>query len=369
MGDARRSRGTGRRRGWLAVATVLVALAAAFAPIPSRTVERFYSNGAYLILQNHLTAASNRVPFAMFDALIATVSVGWTAAAIAAFAGAGGWLRGMARMLARTIVLAAILYVAFLLLWGLNYRRVPLERRLRFDVSATVSMPALRALGAVAADRVNVLYGPAHALPAGVSTRTTATPALAAAFDRVQRELGASRPAVAGRPKHTWLDVYFRRAGVDGMTDPYFLEALIAGDLLPVERPFVIAHEWSHLAGYTDEGEANFVGWLACLRGDERDQYSGWLSLYDQLLLEAGPRDRALLMARLRPGPHADRLAIRDRSRRRLSPRVSAVGWAVYDRYLKANRIEAGTASYQGIVRLALGTRFGPDWTPLRQSP
>jgi hypothetical protein len=373
MGSEGRRAEARSRSGWLQLAVVLTALAAAFAPIPPHPVERFYSNSVYLVVQNQLTAASNYLPFAIFDGLIAVVLVGWTAAMIGCLAGSGGWLRRIGRIVVRTIVLASALYILFLLLWGLNYRRVPLERKLQFD-KAAVSMPALRALGGMAADRVNALYRPAHALLDVESGRSpTASPIiqspLAAAFDRVQRELGASRPARAGRPKRTWLDVYFRRAGVDGMTDPYFLEVLVTADLLPVERPFVVAHEWSHLAGYTDEGEANFVGWLTCLGGDERDQYSGWLSLYEHLLREAGARDQALLMARLRSGPHADRRAIGDRIRRRLSPRVSAVGWAVYDRYLKANRIEAGAASYEGIVRLALGTRFGPDWTPLRQSP
>jgi hypothetical protein len=43
------------------------------------------------------------------------------------------------------------------------------------------------------------------------------------------------------------------------MTDPFFLETLVASDVLPFERPFLVAHEWSHLAGIADEGEANFV--------------------------------------------------------------------------------------------------------------
>ena len=67
------------------------------------------------------------------------------------------------------------------------------------------------------------------------------------------------------------------------MTDPFFLETLIAGGVLPFERPFVVAHEWSHLAGIADEGEANFTAWLACLRGSPPDAYSGWLFLYGEL--------------------------------------------------------------------------------------
>ena len=41
------------------------------------------------------------------------------------------------------------------------------------------------------------------------------------------------------------------------------------------------------------------------------------------------------------------------------SPQVSAAGWRVYDQYLKANRVEAGAASYAQVVRLVLGTALG----------
>ena len=49
--------------------------------------------------------------------------------------------------------------------------------------------------------------------------------------------------------------------------------------------------------------------------------------------------------------------AMRERYAREMSPRVSRAGWLVYDSYLKANRVEAGTASYDEVVRLVLGTR------------
>ena len=68
------------------------------------------------------------------------------------------------------------------------------------------------------------------------------------------------------------------------MTDPYFLETLVQTALLPVERPMVIAHEWAHLAGYADEGEASFIGWLACVRASPPARYSAWLFLYGQTL-------------------------------------------------------------------------------------
>src|SRR4029079_2362846 len=96
-------------------------------------------------------------------------------------------------------------------------------------------------------------------------------------------DLGASPRVVPGRPKTSVFDLYFRRAVVDGMTDPFFLETLVASDLNPFERPFVVAHEWAHLAGYAAEGEANLSGGLACMRGNAADRYSAWLFLYQEV--------------------------------------------------------------------------------------
>jgi len=69
-------------------------------------------------------------------------------------------------------------------------------------------------------------------------------------------------------------------------------------------------------------------------------------------------RERAMLAATLGPGPRADLQAIRDRFAREVNPRVSTAGWRVYDSYLKANRVEAGAASYAEVVRLVLGVRL-----------
>jgi hypothetical protein len=148
------------------------------------------------------------------------------------------------------------------------------------------------------------------------------------------------------------------------MTDPIFLETLVAGDLLPFERPFVVAHEWSHLAGINDEGEANFAGWLVCLRGTPTQQYSGWLFLVNELARAVRDADRAAMGAALGPGPRADLRAISDRLAAHINPRVSAAGWRAYNEYLKANRVERGTASYAEVVKLVLGVRFTGEWVP-----
>jgi hypothetical protein len=345
-----------RTRVWRLV-VVLVAGAAAIVPTPAAVVERSYSAGVYPFEQHVLTGFSNWLPFALFDILIATLAYGWIMALVRDVRRARGARRLAAgpivvSTVVRTLVLAAVVYLVFLIVWGLNYRRVPLARKLQFE-AGDVSADGARALAAATVERVNALYARAHT--GGGEDLTE----LADAFARAQRDLGGVHLALPGRPKFTLLDLYFRRAAVDGMTDPFFLETLVSTNLLPFERPFVIAHEWSHLAGFADEGEANFSGWLTCIRGDRAAQYSGWLFLFDELANSLSRADRAEVVARLDAGPRADLRAIAARLARDVKPQVSAAGWRVYDQYLKANRVEAGAASYAQVVRLVLGTGIG----------
>jgi len=348
---------------WTRGALVSAAVVAALVPMPPRLVERFYSNGGYPALQRPITALSNLTSFALIDVfLIAAFGVWLTLCArdIVHWRTLGS-LRVLARVLARTSVCAAGLYIAFLVLWGLNYRRVPLVEKLPFDAWA-VTPGRARTLALTAIERLNALHLPAHA--AGWPAAGGAVDSmLAAALARADRELGGRGDVIVARPKHTVFDWYLRRTAVDGMTDPYFLETLVSTELLPFERPFVVAHEWSHLAGLADEGDANFLGWLACVQAPPPYEYSGWLFLYAELASTFRGPARADLVARLEPGPRADLAAIRARLARQVSPRLSAAGWRVYDQYLKANRVESGAESYGHVVQLVLGVRFGPGYT------
>src|SRR5262249_43287650 len=159
-------------------------------------------------------------------------------------------------------------------------------------------------------DELNRLYAQAHA--DGWPEPHVIDQSVVNALTRVADETGG-RFGVPARPKRSVLNWYFRRAAVDGMTDPYCLETLVSSDVLPFERPFVVAHEWSHLAGVGDEGEANFLGWLACVRGGPPQQYSGWLFLYSQLAAELRGPARTEVLRQLGPGPRADLIAIHDR--------------------------------------------------------
>ena len=302
---------------------IVCALAAALAPTSPAAVERWYTNALFPRLQPLLTSVSNQSGIAFLDVMILAIVLGLAVMAVRRVA-----LRERSspptrvivlRSVTRLLAVAAGLYLVFLIGWGLNYRRVPLLQRVRFD-PARVSIDGARALAERSTAQLNALYEEAHANVPPVAYAPDAR--LAAAFYAASSQFGVSFRPVLPRPKRSLLDAYFRRAGVAGMTDPFFLEALIASDLLPVERPFVVAHEWSHVAGVADEGEANFAGWVTCLRGTPAHQYSGWLFAYSELVGALDGRDRREVSAKLAPGPRADLLAIRERLRQHVDPRL-----------------------------------------------
>ncbi len=354
---------TGRLRPQrVKTALVVVAGLAAVIPMPAGWVERAYSESAYRVLQHPLTTASNAVPFALFDALVAGVTTAWIVALVRDVRGAGVWV-GIRATLLRTLWWAAVAYLVFLAFWGLNYRRLPLQARLPFD-RTRITREHARRVALVAVDRLNALAADAHRI--GWLPVAEIDPALRDGLSRALGSLALDTPTVA-RPKHTLFDLYFRRAGVEGMTNPFLLETLVVSDLLPFERPFVIAHEWSHLAGLADESAASFAGWLACVRGSVPNQYSGWLFLYEEFAAALPRDDRTAVFAALGGTPRADLAASRARVAANVQPNVSAAAWRAYDSYLKSNRVAAGTRSYDEVVQLVLGTEFDEQWRPSRR--
>jgi hypothetical protein len=339
----------------------------AWIPLQANVVEAWFATGIYPPLQRFVTSLSNAMPVALLDVLsiIAVAGVLWMLGRAVLAAKRTRRVRPLGDALRAIATGIAAVYLAFLFLWGLNYRRLPLTERLQLT-SAAVDPGAVEKLGVEAVGQLNALHQTAHR--EGWDTSPLDDEALQRGFVAAQEALSDGQPAVPGRLKRTMFGPYFRWTGVDGMINPFGLEVLGNPDLLPFERPFVAAHEWSHLAGYADESEANFVGFLTCMKGGVAAQYSGWLFLYWQVSSEVDAEARNRLSKSLAAGPRGDLQAIVARLRRGELPWLRTAGWQVYDEYLKANRVEEGIRSYGAVLTLIVRTRFEPGWTPVRRA-
>jgi hypothetical protein len=347
---------------------IALAIGAAAVPVRPDQIERWYSSGVYPVIQHALTPLSNAVPVAFFEWLLLALSIAVVTLVVRGVRASRREhrLTPILMALLRTASVGAVVYLAFLALWGLNYRRVSMGQRLS-TTESRISTEEVMRLGARAVQELNTLYPSAHQ-PNAYGDEWQ-DPSLTAAFATAQAILSDGPMAIPGRLKRTALGAWFRWTSVDGMVDPFALEVLVNPDLLPFERPFVAAHEWGHLAGYANESEASFVGWLTCIRASPAAQYSGWLFLYWQISGEVSSDDRAQLWQMVASGPRGDVAAISDRLRRGQLPLLRSASWRVYDQYLKANRVESGVRSYGEVVTLILRARFAPGWIPLRRLP
>ena len=355
-----------RARAVAGALVVLTAVAAVFAPADPSLIERVFSRGVYPVLQPALTSLSSLAPFALLDAwILAGLALVIRACWRIARPARGSRLAALARAIGRGAVMLAALYLVFLACWGLNYRRLPLTAQVQFS-TASVTPEAADALAVRAIATLNAQHGGAHAEIASSPSMSALRAQLVPAFTGAQRALGQTSIATPGRPKTSLLSPYFRWASIDGMINPLGLEVVVNPDVLPVERPFVVAHEWGHLAGWAHESEAGYLAWLTCQGGSRAAQYSGWLSIYWHLR-RALPRERLQALERdLAAGPRADLRAIAARLARG-QPAIQRASWKTYDQYLKANRVPSGVASYDEVLQLVLGVALDADGRPRRR--
>ncbi len=290
---------------------------------------------------------------AALDLLVSMVALTTGVMARAVWKGRLSW--GQAAV--RSVVGMAIGWLLFQSLWGWHYQSMVLEARLgtaaaeerRVRVEATDPRPRLVVAHAVA--RLNGLHASAHRQP--WPPPDAAPPALAAAVSAAAAELGVAWQPRFPAPRATWFDRYFTWAGIAGLINPFGLEVVLHRRLLDVERPFVLAHEWAHLAGFADEADASFVGWMAGVRLGGQQEYAAWLGVLPHLVGAVPGTERQALLAGLEDGPRHDLRAIAARARERW-PAVQDVAWRLYDGFLHANRVPDGVARYDAVTRLVL---------------
>lgn len=333
---------------------IVLAAAAAFVPLPPAFIEQLYANGVFATLNRLCVPLANAVPFALGDLegalAIVVLAASWIA--VLRRAPRGRRRRRALALLAHTAGAAAFALVLFEVLWGWNYGRVTVSGRVAYDersvTDARVAAFSERIVGILNAD-----VAAAHA-------ETLDRAKLDAAFAPVVARLGDHWTVAVSVPKTTVLQPYYDAAGIGGQYSPFAFETLLNASFLPFEVPRALAHEWAHVAGFTNEGDANYIGTLACLRSpDPLIRYSGAFWTYGEL-----PESERRRL-RLDPRVAADFNASRERFLRGYKPRLFAMQWSFYDRFLRANHVAGGVASYGYFLKLLVGTPLDTAGLPV----
>ncbi len=184
--------------------------------------------------------------------------------------------------------------------------------------------------------------------------------ALALEAKSAMEGLAEKYPSLKGyypNPKALVVSRPFTKMEVTGIYSPFTIEANYNRELPGYDLPYTACHELSHLRGFMDEGEANFIGWLACLNSDNQSfRRSAYMLAWiygGNALNKEDPKLRESLRNMFPEEAKAEFKAANEFWAAYESP-ASQVQNKINDAYLKSNGLKEGIKSYDGVLALML---------------
>ncbi|HBB71518.1 MAG TPA: DUF3810 domain-containing protein [Ruminococcus sp.] len=175
------------------------------------------------------------------------------------------------------------------------------------------------------------------------------------------------------RPKPIMFSYFMSQSNLQGMYLPFAMEASYNDDMVKENLPETICHEYSHLKGFMQEDEANFISFVATMESDEPQmKYGGCLcaleyvhnQVYSNHVESAYP-----LTALISPQVTNDWFRFmpdnyweENEDKELISTdTVSSVSSAASDKSMKLNGVEDGIKSYSRMVNLLLDYYYPPE--------
>ena len=262
--------------------------------------------------------------------------------------------RAAASWLSCILLAAGILAFLYTICCGINYHRRSFSEE-EGIVTYRYTAQELKDVCLWLTEEVNALSSEVDRGSSGVMTLEAPEEEGAVA---AMRGLAEEFPALEGyypQPKKLLVSEILSYQGLTGIYSPFTVEANYNGDMTAYNIPFTACHELSHLRGFMQEEEANFIAFLACIGSERTDfQYSGYLSgwVYCMNALyradhESWREVRPLLTEEAGPDLEADSTFWDE-----YEGRISETADRINDTYLKVNGQADGVRSYSRMVDL-----------------
>ena len=332
------------------ILTSLFLLAAAvILSVAARKIEGFaewYSTVIYPHLVDSIGWFSGLFPFSLAEVLCVLLGAFIVRDLIIS------WHR-LRRFLLHLLIIVSALYFIYVANCGINYYRDPFVDPSTYE-NAQFEQELLEEYCGYIIDRLEELGEEAPEYP---SRAAELADRAAAAMNKIGEEYGGLK-GYYPRPKFLRLTAHlFSTMGVSGIYSPFTIEANVNCEMPAMEKPFTACHELSHLRGYMIEGEANYIGWLACINSDDPAfERSGWLIAWNYAagsLRRADPEKFESVAARL-PEDASRELAENYQFWKENETEASEIQDKMNDAYLKSNGVKEGVSSYGRITTLML---------------
>lgn len=249
-------------------------------------------------------------------------------------------------------------YAWFYIAWGLNYSQPNIYCRTGMK-PVEVSEAKFREFAYRYADSINSLSEEFNGMvDDGLKNRVR--DAVLKGYNEIGAKEGINAPFNQHPHAKTMLFTPLSSmSGVTGSMGPFFCEFTLNGDIRPHDYPAIYAHEYAHLLGIANEGEANFYSYIVCTASsDKAVKFSGYYHIFFHVLRNVfdilGEKEGEKFLKYIRP--EIIQLAKSDRNYW-LSKRCKVLDAAqdfIFDLYLRGNHVAEGRKSYSGVVGLIL---------------
>lgn len=337
---------------------ILLSLIASYYPY---TTEILYSNGI-----NKLTRELLSILFGIFPFSVAEISI-----IIFIFLCFIYLLRTFYKLIFRenkryTIInslvnlgmLISIIYFTFVIIWGLNYQRLPFSSIANLQIKQTTVLD----LGNYCETLIKHTNSLREKIPDynGNILKPNRYKFIFSRVSSAYAQTAKEYPELGGNfcsPKNVLLSKIMSYAGISGIYFPFTSEPNVDTDIPYTMIAATACHEAAHQRGFAREDEANYISYIVCSKSSDLIfQYSGDLLalIYSMNALYTYDANRYKLLSHKYSKKLASDLSENDKYWTKFEGPLEKISTNINNVYLKANMQKSGVYSYGNMVDLLL---------------
>lgn len=317
-------------------------------------VERYYSNGIYPVISKIFRFFFGWLPFSIGDIyyfLLAVILI------ISVFKFIKNKFKDSKYHLFKFGAYLSVFYFIFHLLFGLNYYRNSLFKTLSLDKKEYTLVELV--------ELTNNLLTKLKQTQLELVTNDTLKVTIPYSKKIILDKTALGYRSLSKEfPNYVYNNVSLKKSifslpltymGFSGYLNPFSGEAQVDYLVPKVDLPMICSHEVAHQLGIASESEANFIGFLAAIRSDDKSfNYSAYITALRYSIGAINFRDSIASKSFIKKIPKGVLKNIRESQEFWLSYENKAEPFfkLFYDNYLKANQQRDGMLGYSKMVNL-----------------
>ncbi len=234
-------------------------------------VEKYYSNAFYPYFFNIYKSLLNNISFSIGDFLYLFIAT----YLIISFLKIINGVFNFKYILTNILSIISIIIFIFYSSWGLNYFRLPLNKKLGYNINYTEKEIE---------NTLNILIKNSNHLHEILTNNDSLAVKVpynkAKIASLIENGFNFDLEKYDAKPylKNSMLSTPLSYMGYAGYLNPFTLEAQINSKVPKLNYIFTAAHEMAHQLGVASESEANFIAFYTCIKNlDPFIQFSGYV--------------------------------------------------------------------------------------------